>query len=272
MRFFDKNLKSNYYKGSEKLIDISNQDSIYKMHRFLATYYGALVNSIPNPSASLNKIFYVHYGYETYEIFESIETHTNLKDFYFIVENMAIYISTHFNDHLKDFTEELNDMFIIEKIPLQLISHHKTKSIFMEKVINESHSKEIIKTLDNFEHYDKIHKDFKKAIIAYSSGDYKGTYEKSCIAIEDYLCIILEKESCSSIDSEYKAIVKKLGIPQDIDERFKPMISYIHKYRSKPIHGAIKEHAPENPKLIGQVIIGFTMTILNYLHYLYEKK
>ena len=120
---------------------------------------------------------------------------------------------------------------MIEKIPFQLTYLKGTSDLFMEKIIDDVHSDKVRETLTKFSKYTKIHEDFKKSIIAYSSGDDKTAIESSCVAIEDYLCIILGKVSCSSIDSFYKEASKKLKIPIDVNERFKSMISFIHNYR-----------------------------------------
>lgn len=271
---YDKKTKALFFEGKEKTQDILEPEQMNKLSRFLGIYFNKL-RRFGSEITELKEQFSMHFGIkDPMHVFEIIND-IPLKQLYLMIEIFAkvqleIY-KTNRHDLFILFVYDINNFFMIEKVPLQLIYVKKTADIFMEKVIDDVHSDKVKETLFQFDKYKKIHEDFKQAIVSYSSGDNKGAIEKSCIAIEDYLCVILDKKTCHSIDSDYKEAAKKLHIPDDVNGRFKSMISFIHKFRSKPVHGSKEKHDHENPRLIAQVVIGFTMVILNYLYNLFEK-
>ena len=271
---YDKKTRSLFYEGKEQVLDLLTEEQCNKLTRFLVVHFGKLT-SYGGISQELKEQFFMHFGKgEPREAFYGLYR-KSLKDLYLIIEifskTLLKVYSKYQMDFFLDYQQDINNFFMIEKTPFQLIYLESTSDLFMEKIIDDVHSDEVKKILTIFSKYDKVHEDFKKSIIAHSSGDNKTAVESCCVAIEDYLCIILEKDSCSSIDSFYKEASKRLKIPVDINERFKLMISFIHGYRSKPLHGSSKVHDPKNPHLVAQIIIGFTMIILHYLYVIFEK-
>ncbi len=272
---YDKKTKALFYEGKEKIEDVLNGEQLDDLSRFLEVYFSKILE-YSNKIAELRHQFYMHFGNDNPQsVFKKLSYDIPLRKLYLLIEIFSkfqfdIYRGYRF-DYFKSFVHDINNFFMIEKIPLQLIYVKGSHDIFMEKIIDDVHSEKVKETLIAFSEYKKIHEDFKQAIVSYSSGDYPKSIEKCCIAIEDYLCVILGKETCPSIESYYNDASKKLKIPDDISVRFKPMISFIHSYRSKPLHGSTKSFNPENPHLIAQIVIGFTMTILNYLYHVFEQ-
>lgn len=190
-----------------------------------------------------------------------------------IIDNYLIndYLNHSKPEYCKEFVDDMNEFFIVNKIPLQIRFLDKD-DFFVEKIISEEVSQEVGKTFDNFSEHQKVFNDFKDAIKKYSVSEYPESIRKSCIAIEDYLCIILDKQSCNSIDSYYKKVARKLEIPDDLNNRFENIVNYIHKNRSVDNHGRIDDVEIEDIELVNQVIIQFTMSLLNYLKIKMRKK
>jgi len=181
------------------------------------------------------------------------------------------YLEKHESLYVIDFIEDINEFFLIHKIPLQIRYFKNKKEFYIEKIISEEVSQKIKETLEVFSSDSKIFEDFKDAVKKYSSGDYEGSIEKCCISIEDYLCMVLGKKTCSSVSSYYKDVAKKLKIPTDLNDRFVNIISYIHSHRSHPKHGSQEKKEVEDLELVAGVIIQFTMVVLIYLKKKKEK-
>jgi len=271
VRFFNKNLKAHSYSGDENIEDLIDSSLLFQLTELLAfhtRHFGECYNS---KSAHLFQKLTIQLGITKPNDFWTKHSGTKkrMKDLFLSIE--LILESFHklreagTQEFFDDFIEDINDFFLINKIPLQVRYIEKNKEYYIEKIISEEISKKIGETLENFSEEEKVFEDFKDAIKKYSSGDYEGSIEKCCVSIEDYLCLLLDKQSCSSIDQFYKKVSNKLEIPKDLDDRFVKIISYIHKHRSPQNHGSIEKKEIEDEELVTEVIIGFTMTILNYL-------
>src|SRR3989344_1526831 len=119
--------------------------------------------------------------------------------------------------------------------------------------------------LNKFEKEKKVFDDFKEVIKKFSIGEHKDSLRLCCIVLEDYFCVILNKDSCNNIEKYYKNVAKRLNINENLNNRFENIIKYIHKYRSIPSHGSKENKEIEDLELLNQTIIIFTMSILNYI-------
>jgi hypothetical protein len=273
VRFINKSLKSHSYDEEEKIGSIINLSTLITFSELIAFHLrdfggktdSGLVQILQKTTIQLNLTSPRDLSYWmsndnrlTKEVFLLLEI---ILETY--VENE--YLNKYVPNYITEFVEDVNDLFLIHKVPLQIRYFGTTKEFYVEKIISSEVSKKIKETLENFSDKEKVFEDFKNAIKKYSAGDYSGAIESCCVSIEDYLCILLEKKSCSSVESYYTQVSKKLKIPEDLDNRFSNLINYIHKYRSQPNHGAIEKKELSEPELTSETIIQFTMSILNYL-------
>ena len=271
VRFFNKNLKAHFNESNEKLSNFMDFDVRWKFIELLKFHLRNFGGKSDSDVVHLLQKTTIHLSItRPADLDKWLNYPPKLKDFFLLIE---LILETYINSNKKwleenyiyDFINDLNEFFLINNIELQIRYFSQKKEFYVEKVISPEVSEQIKQTLENFSKESKIFEDFKESIKRFSSGDFEGSIEKCCVSIEDYLCIILGKQSCSSVDTYYKEASKKLNIPEDLDNRFSNIISYIHKYRSHPVHGAIEKKEIPEPELTTEAIIQFTMAILNYL-------
>jgi len=273
VRFINKDLKAHSYKGEENISDIMDVSTLFELSELLIFHLrdcGGKSNSL---LVNLLQKTTIHLGLtaprdlndwmcnkfrKTKEVFLLLEL---------ILESYSKndYLNNNEPNYLKDFIEDINEFFLIHKVALQIRKLSEKKEFIVEKIISEEVSKMITATLNNISEHEKTFQDFKNSIKEFSVGNYPESIKLCCKSIEDYLCLILKKSSCSSVESYYKEASKKLKIPQDLDNRFDSLIKYIHKYRSIDSHGRLENIEVEDIELVNESIIQFTMSILNYL-------
>lgn len=270
VRFINKDLKAHACNSNELISEMINPITLHDLTKLFVLH----VNNFSEYSNDglkhlMNKID-IQLGINKNNGFYSALTSTKnkTKDLFLAIELIleSFYDAIgSYSSYLNDFMADINDFFLIHKIPLQIRYFPQKKEFYIEKIISPEVSEEIKNTLENFSKEEKVFEDFKESIKKYSAGDYEGSIEKCCVSIEDYLCIILDKETCSGVDSYYKEVSKKIKVPDELDNRFVNIIHYIHKYRSHQNHGSLEKIEIHEPELTTQVVIQFTMTILNYL-------
>lgn len=274
VRFVNKNLKGHKKVNNELILDLMDieilRNFIELIYLHLNDYGYKNHNDI-----QIKKSLKVQIGTDKIELIGS-DQFPFVSSLFLIIE---IIIDNYLKDpnlnrfepnYFKEFIDDINDFFLIKKVPLQ-IKFLQGGKFYVEKIIDENTSNQITKTLESFSDTQKVFNDFKDAIKSYSTGNNPESIRKCCISIEDYFCVILGKKSCNSVSSYYNYVSKKLGIPNDLDEKFKGIINYIHKYRSIDNHGRLEHSEVEDIELVNQVIIQFTMTILHYVKSKYEK-
>ncbi len=278
VRFINKNLKSHSYTSSEPLNSLMDNIVQSEIAKLLAFHFRDFGKKSSTDLTHLLQKTTIQLGLSSpREVdFWFGSGQISVKEFFLLIELiLETYVESNKRwleeSYILDFVNDINDFFLIHKVPLSIRYFSNKKEFYVEKIISPEISKEIKKTLEDFSKEEKVFEDFKEAIKKYSSGNYEGSIEKCCVSIEDYLCILLEKKTCSSIDKYYKDIAKRLKIPEDLNDRFTNIIHYIHKHRSHQNHGSIEKKVIEDIELINEIIIGFTMTILNYLKKKNEK-
>lgn len=269
VRYINKDLKAHKYQSDEKISDILDIPCFYELIQLFTFHTRDFGGYSHDKSVHLFQKLTIQQSITRPTDFENVISyqHTKLKELFLTLE--IILESFHEvkdnSPHLLDFIAEVNELFLIHKVPLQVRYFSEKEEFFVEKIISREVSEQIKKTLENFSEKEKVFEDFKEAIEKYSSGDYEGSIEKCCVSIEDYLCLLLEKQTCSSVVQYYKDVAKKLKISDEINDRFVNIIHFIHNHRSPQNHGAIEKKEIEDEELVSEIIIGFTMTILNYL-------
>ena len=272
VRFFNKNLKSHSNESEEKTLDIMSVEQLKQFSQLLTWHTRYFSEWSDKKLTHLLQKLTIQLGIDRpTEFWSALRSRKiRLKDLFLAIELILESFSDtldspNYSYYFLDFVNDLNEFFLINKIPLQIRYFPQKKEFYVEKIISPEISEKIKETLENFSEQEKVFEDFKEAIKKYSAGDYEGSIEKCCVSIEDYLCLILNKKSCHSIDSYYKEVSKKFKISSDLDNRLSNIISYIHNHRSPQNHGAIEKKEIKDEELVAEVIIGFTMTILNYL-------
>jgi len=280
VRFINKDLKAHSYLSDEEISDVLDSDSFNELTTLLTLHVRHFGEYSHSKLAHLLQKLTIQLGITRPTDFNLIlsSQRTTLKDLFLVLE--IIMESFHslwgvHSEYPNDFVSDVNEFFLIHKIPLQIRYLPKMipekSEYFVEKIINEEVSKRITITLDNISEHEKTFQDFKNSIKEFSVGNYPESIKLCCKSIEDYLCLILKKNSCSSIESYYKEASKKLNIPQDLNNRFDGLVKYIHKYRSIDSHGRLENIEVEDIELVNESIIQFTMSILNYLKKKNEK-
>ena len=272
VRFINKNLKAHSYSTDENVREIMDLVCLFDLADLFAFHLrdfrgktNELVHLLQKTTIQLKlnspeelKNWIAKGSRSTKDIFLLIEL---ILETY--VKNK--YLEKSEPQYILDFIDDVNEFFLINKIPLQIRYFQDKKEFYVEKIISPEISEKIKETLENFSKEKKVFEDFKEAIKQYSGGDYEISIEKCCVSIEDYFCIILDKKTCHSVNLYYKEVSKKLKIPTDLGNRFVNIISYIHSHRSHSKHGSQKKKEIEDLELVNEVIIQFTMVILNYL-------
>lgn len=276
VRFINKDLKAHSCFGDEKISDVLDDDSFGELTQLLTWHLRYFGNYSHDVLTHLMQKLTIQLGILKPTDFRTVlrSRRTELRDLFLALE--LILESFHkarpsFPEYFDDFVSDINDLFLIHRVGLQIRYIKEKGEFYVEKIISPETSEKIGETLENFIEQEKVFNDFKEAIKKYSAGDFDGSIEKCCVAIEDYLCVILNKKICSGVGSSYKAAAKQLQIPEDLDNRFSNIIQYINAHRSRPNHGAIKEKEIEDLESVSEVIIQFTMAILNYLKKKNEK-
>jgi len=272
VRYINKNLKAHNYSSDEmarEIMEITGLQELANLFLFHLRDFqgktGKLEHLLQKTTIQLKlnspaelKVWMSNSSRQTKDIFLLIElileTYVNDK-----------YLEKSEPPYILDFINDINELFLLNKTPLQIRYFKDKKEFYVEKIISPEVSEKIKETLENFVLQEKVFEDFKKSIKEFSSGNYPESIKLCCKSIEDYLCIILEKESCQSISKYYKQVSKKLNIPKDLDEKFISLINYIHKHRSIDSHGRLEKVEVKDIELVNEVIIQFTMSILNYL-------
>lgn len=272
VRFFNKNLKSHYYEGGEKTSDLIEFNKLFQLTQLLTLHtrhFGSWSNDeLIHLLQKLNVQLGINEPKDYWDVL--YKQRTKLKDlfltFELILESFSVTLKYQDHDsYFLDFVNDVNEFFLINKVPLQIRFLPQNNDYFVEKVISPEVSEKIKETLNAFSKEEKVFEDFKEAIKKYSAGDFEGSIEKCCVTIEDYLCILLEKGSCSKVNVYYNEVSKKLNIPSDLNDRFSNIINFIHKHRSPQNHGSIQKVKLPEPELTTEVIIQFTMVLLLYL-------
>jgi len=274
VRFINKNLKAHSYKGEENISDIMDVSTLFELSELLTFHLrdcGGKSNSLLTSLLQKTTIqlrltapgdlngWMCNKFRRTKEVFLLLEL---------ILESYSKdeYLNEHESNYLDDFIEDINEFFLIHGAPLQIRKLSGEKEFIVEKIISKEVSERITKTFDSISEHEKTFQDFKNSIKEFSLGNYPESIKLCCKSIEDYLCLILEKNSCQNVETYYKEASKKLKIPQDLDNRFDNLIKYIHKYRSIDSHGRLENVEVENIELVNETIIQFTMAILYYLN------
>jgi hypothetical protein len=270
VRFMNKDLKAHTHSSNELISEIIDSITLHDLTKLFVLHINNFSEYSNDKLNHLINKLDVQLGIDKNNGFYVVLTSTKnkTKDLFLVIELIleSFYsIIGSYSSYFNDFLADLNDFFLIHKLPLQIRYFPQKKEFYIEKIISQEISEEIKNTLENFSKEEKVFEDFKESIKKYSSGNYEGSIEKCCISIEDYLCIILEKETCSGVDSYYNDASKLLKIPQDLNDRFSNLVKYIHKYRSNNVHGSMEKVEIPEPELTTQAIIQFTMIILNYL-------
>jgi hypothetical protein len=277
VRFFNKDLKSHSNENNEKILELMNVEQLKQFSQLLMWHTRYFSGWSHDKLTHLLQKLTIQLGIDRpTEFWPALHGRkTRLKDLFLtvelILESFSDTLGSGHSYYFTDFVKDTNDFFLINKIPLQIRFFSQKKEFYIEKIISPEVSEKIKETLENFSEQEKIFEDFKEAIKKYSSGDYEGAIEKCCVSIEDYLCLLLEKQTCSSVVQYYKDVSKKLKISDEINDRFVNIIHFIHNHRSPQNHGAIEKKEIQDEELISEIIIGFTMTILNYLKKKNEK-
>src|SRR3989344_744009 len=273
VRFINKNLKSHYYENKEKLSDFLDFHGRWEFVYLLKSHLKDFGKKSPSDLLHFSNKLMIELGMGSLEKLNDWigDNHSPKTKEVFLFLDLVLETYNESRkrwmqeQYLLDFINDFNELFLINKSPLQIKYFPVRNEFYIEKIISPEVSEKIKETLESFSKEGKVFEDFKEAIKSYSSGYYERAIEKCCISIEDYLCVILDKKTCSSVDTYYKEVSKKFNIPSDLDNRFSNIISFIHKYRSHQNHGAIEKKDIPEPELTTQVVIQFTMTILNYL-------
>ena len=278
VRYINKDLKAHSCVVRENVSYMISFSIRFDLAKLLAFHLGDFgVNKSRDQLAHLLQKTTIQLGLESISELESwtLKDNRTIKELFLLIE---IIMETYVDNrswlgvrYTNDFVQDLNEFFLVNGIGLQLRYFSEKNEFYIEKIISPEVSEEIKKTLDNFSREEKVFEDFKDAIKLFSSGSFEESIEKCCVSIEDYLCVLLGKESCPSVESYYVEVSKKLKIPRDLDDRFSNIIKYIHKYRSPQNHGAIEKKELPEPELTSTTIIQFTMAILNYLKKKNEK-
>jgi hypothetical protein len=278
VRYINKDLKAHSCVVRENVSSMISFSIRFDLAKLLAFHLGDFgVNKSRDQLAHLLQKTTIQLGLESISELESwtLKDNRTIKELFLLIE---IIMETYVDNrswlgvrYTNDFVQDLNEFFLVNGIGLQLRYFSEKNEFYIEKIISPEVSEEIKKTLDNFSREEKVFEDFKDAIKLFSSGSFEESIEKCCVSIEDYLCVLLGKESCPSVESYYVEVSKKLKIPRDLDDRFSNIIKYIHKYRSPQNHGAIEKKELPEPELTSTTIIQFTMAILNYLKKKNEK-
>jgi hypothetical protein len=269
VRFINKDLKAHSYKGNERTFDIINTDTFNELTELLTWHVRYLGEYSHSQLTHLLQKTTIQLGITRPTDFNFVlGQKTDLKDLFLTLELIleSLYeLHPTIKNYFVDFIEDFNEFFLIHKVPLQIRYIPDKKEFYVEKIISEEISETITATLNNLSEHEKAFQDFKNSIKEFSAGNYPESIKLCCKSIEDYLCLVLKKSSCSSVESYYKEASKKLKIPQDLDNRFDSLIKYIHKYRSIDSHGRLENIEVEDIELVNESIIQFTMSILNYL-------
>ena len=276
VRFINKNLKAHFYNKEEEIHELMENDSFNELTTLLTLHVKNLSNYSNSKLIHLLQKLKIQLGINKPVDFNFVlsSQRTRVKDLFLTLE---IILETFHKirqsspEYFDDFVDDINEFFLINKIPVQIRYFPKRTEFYMEKIISPEVSEKIKETLENFSDREKVFEDFKNAIKEFSSGNYPESIKLCCKSIEDYLCILLKKESCQSIASYYKQASKKLKIPDDLNSKFINLINYIHKYRSVDSHGRLENTEIKEIELVNETIIQFTMAILNYLKKKNEK-
>lgn len=267
VRFINKNLKAHLQEDSQKILEVIDPKSLDQLSKLLIMHL-RYYNGITSSAHLLQKLTIECNITRPTDISFVTLRRRSLKELFLIIEIiLESFQKTWWENgqHFKDFVDDVNNFFMTRKIGLQIRYVSKKKEFYIEKVISPEISEKVKETLENFSREDKIFDDFKKAMVNFSSGNFNDSAKFCCKALEDYFCILLDKQTCSNVESFYKQVSKNLKIPNDINERFENIIKFIHKYRSYPLHGSKKEKKVDDPELLNEIIIQFTMIILNYI-------
>lgn len=279
VRFINKNLKSHYYPEGENVSDIIDIGTLFELSELLTFHlrdYGGKSRGLTH---LLQKTTIQLQLTTPRDLNDWIcNKFRRTKEFFLLIELILEsysnneYLNKNEKTYLMDFIEDINEFFLIHKIPLQIRKILGENEFIIEKVISEKVSQKIGETLKNISEHDKTFKDFKNSIKEFSSGNYPESIKLCCKSLEDYFCLILGKESCRSVEIYYKEISKKYNIAEDLNNRFENLIKYIHKHRSIDSHGRLESVEVRDLELVSETIIQFTMVILNYLKKKKEKE
>lgn len=277
VRFINKDLKAHSYVKEEKVSQVIPDRIFSDIADLLKFHLKDFGNKSPSELIHLLKKTTILLSLESPRELDYwiCKDNRSIKDFFLLIELiLESYIKNKYSlteNYILDFIQDVNEFFLIHGVPLQIRYFLNKNEFYIEKIISEEVSNKIMKTLSNFSKETKVFEDFKTSIKRFSIGDHEGAIESCCVAIEDYLCILLKKDTCQSIDIYYKGVAKKLKIPSDLNDRFTNLINYIHKHRSPQNHGALEKKEVEDLELVSETIIQFTMAILNYLKKKSEK-
>lgn len=270
VRFINKGLKAHSCLIDEESLDILDVNVFNELTGLLTLHVRHLGIYSNSKLVHLLQKLTIQLGIERPTDFNFVlsSQKTKLKDLFLTLEIIleSLYELIEIcSEYFNDFVEDINEFFLIHKVPLQIRYLKEKKEFYVEKVISLEVSEKIGETLESFSGEAKVFEDFKDAVKKYSGGNYEGSIEKCCISLEDYFCIILGKQRCTSVVTYYLEVSKKFNISQELDDRFKNIVKYIQEHRSPQNHGAIEKKEFKDLELITEVIIQFTMTILNYL-------
>ncbi len=272
VRFINKNLKAHSHDGKElisDLIDISDLVEFSELLNFHLKDYGGKSSDLTH----LLKKTTIQLGVDApHQLIDWIcNKNRKSKEVFLLLElilesySKNEYLNKNENTYLNDFIQDMNEFFLIHYIPLQIRKLPGEEGFFIEKIINEEVSERITKTLHQLSENEKTFQDFKNSIKEFSSGNYPESIKLCCKSLEDYFCLVLNKQSCQNVENYYKEISKKINISEDLNNRFENLVKYIHKHRSIDSHGRLENIDIPDLPLVNETIIQFTMSILNYI-------
>ena len=269
VRYINKNLKAHNYKGDEEILDFISLNAFNRLTTLLTLHTKNLGQYSPNNLQHLLQKLSIQLNISDPASFDFVlsDKKTKLKDLFLLLEIIleSLLNFKHDESLFLDFINDFNEFFLINGVSFQIRYIPSKGEFYVERIINEEVSKKITETLDSISHHNTTFQDFKNSLKEFSVGNYSESIKLCCKSVENYLCLLLNKKSCSSIKDYYKKAAKKLEIPEDLNVKFNSLVNYIHKHRSIDSHGKIEEVRVDEIDLVNETIIIFTMAIINYL-------
>jgi hypothetical protein len=163
VRFFNKGLKAHSFIGDEKISELIDLSSLHQLS-LLFTLHVRNFNGWSNDGLThlLQKLT-IQLGIEKPTDFWQVLVRQGkkLKDLFLAIEIILESFSTTLkypdtSYYFTDFVEDVNDFFLINKIPLQVRCFLGKREFYVEKVISPEISEEIKKTLESFSKEERI--------------------------------------------------------------------------------------------------------------------
>ncbi|NQU98987.1 hypothetical protein HQ533_06005 [Candidatus Woesearchaeota archaeon] len=177
---------------------------------------------------------------------------------------------------VRGFVSDINDYFSDIEFDYKLIFENNKIEV-RQKTLNFA-QKEIVESLPELFGefgFDKVEKEFNKALRKKTRGNYEDSIRFCNMSLESTLSLM--GASGKGTESMYKDLSKKLKIPQIIDNQIdlvRKQIAKIEALRSKKgqTHGGKKDYVLDNIEEVCELTINLTGSIIIYLLKLYKKK